>query len=111
MRRTKISELLKTAETDIEVGVEGLVRTRRGSKQVSFIALNDVSTINNLQIVADNDNFDEATLKRITTGAAISVNGKTVASKGSGQAIEVQASNITILGDCDPEVYPLQPKK
>lgn len=111
MRRTKISELLKTAETDIEVVVEGWVRTRRGSKQVSFIALNDGSTINNLQIVADNDNFDEATLKRITTGAAISVNGKTVASQGSGQAIEVQASNITILGDCDPEVYPLQPKK
>lgn len=111
MRRTKISELLKTAETDIEVVVEGWVRTRRGSKQVSFIALNDGSTINNLQIVADNDNFDEATLKRITTGAAISVNGKTAASQGSGQAIEVQASNITILGDCDPEVYPLQPKK
>src|SRR5574344_2318278 len=109
--RTRIIDMLKRRDFGVSVNVKGWVRTRRGSKQVSFIALNDGSTINNLQIVADNDNFDEATLKRITTGAAISVNGKTVASQGSGQAIEVQASNITILGDCDPEVYPLQPKK
>ena len=111
MRRTKISELLKAAETEKEVVVQGWVRTRRGNKQVSFIALNDGSTINNIQIVADNDKFDEALLKRITAGAALSVGGRTVASIGSGQAIEIQATSIEVLGDCDPEKYPLQPKK
>lgn len=111
MRRTKISELLKAAETEKEVVVQGWVRTRRGNKQVSFIALNDGSTINNIQIVADNDKFDEALLKRITAGAALSVGGRTVASIGSGQAIEIQAKSIEVLGDCDPEKYPLQPKK
>ena len=111
MRRTKISELLKAAETEKEVVVQGWVRTRRGNKQVSFIALNDGSTINNIQIVADNDKFDEALLKRITAGAALSVGGRTVASIGSGQVIEIQATSIEVLGDCDPEKYPLQPKK
>lgn len=111
MRRTKISELLKAAETEKEVVVQGWVRTRRGNKQVSFIALNDGSTINNIQIVADNDKFDEALLKRITAGAALSVGGRTVASIGSGQTIEIQATSIEVLGDCDPEKYPLQPKK
>ena len=91
------------------VNVKGWVRTRRGSKQVNFIALNDGSTINNLQIVVDLANFDEEMLKLITTGACISVNGEMVESVGSGQKVEVQAREIEVLGTCD-NTYPLQKK-
>lgn len=89
--RTKIVDLLKREDIGAMVNVKGWVRTRRGSKQVNFIALNDGSTINNVQIVVDLANFDEEMLKLITTGACISVNGVMVESVGSGQKVEVQA--------------------
>ena len=90
IRRTKIVDLLKREDFGAMVNVKGWVRTRRGSKQVNFIALNDGSTINNVQIVVDLANFDEDLLKLITTGACLSVNGELVKSVGSGQAAEVQ---------------------
>ena len=91
------------------VNVKGWVRTRRGSKQVNFIALNDGSTINNVQIVVDLANFDEQMLKEITTGACLSVNGVLTESVGSGQKAEIQAREIEVLGTCD-NTYPLQKK-
>ena len=102
IRRTKIVDLLKCREFGTLVNAKGWVRTRRGSKQVSFIALNDGSTINNVQIVVDLANFDEELLKQITTGACLSVNGILVESVGAGQAAEIQAREI--------ETYPLQKK-
>ena len=107
--RTKIVDLLKREDFGAMVNVKGWVRTRRGSKQVNFIALNDGSTINNVQIVVDLANFDEEMLKLITTGACISVNGVMVESVGSGQKAEVQAKEIEVLGTCD-NTYPLQKK-
>ena len=101
IRRTKIVDVLKCRDFGSMVNVKGWVRTRRGSKQVSFIALNDGSTINNVQIVADLANFDEEMLKQVTTGACISVNGELVESIGSGQAAEIQAREIEVLGACD----------
>lgn len=106
--RTKIKALLESGKTDIDVTVKGWVRTFRNNQ---FIALNDGSTNNNLQIVVDFENTDPALLKRITTGAAISVSGRLVASLGKGQTVDVKATSIEILGDSDPEKYPLQPKK
>ena len=103
--RTKIVDLLKREDIGAMVNVKGWVRTRRGSKQVNFIALNDGSTINNLQIVVDLAGFDEEMLKLITTGACISVNGEMVESVGSGQKVEVQAREIEVLGTCD-NTYP-----
>ena len=97
--RTKIVDLLKRTDIGAMVNVKGWVRTRRGSKQVNFIALNDGSTINNLQVVVDLANFDEEMLKLITTGACISVNGEMVESVGSGQKVEVQAREIEVLGE------------
>jgi asparaginyl-tRNA synthetase len=91
------------------VNVKGWVRTKRGNKQVNFIALNDGSTINNIQIVADVDKFDEELLKSITTGACLSVTGKLVKSEGTGQAVEIQASEIEVYGLAD-NTYPLQKK-
>lgn len=107
--RTKIVDLLKRTDFGAMVNVKGWVRTRRGSKQVNFIALNDGSTINNVQIVVDVANFDEEMLKQITTGACLSVNGELVESVGSGQAAEIQAREIEVLGTCD-NTYPLQKK-
>ena len=107
----KIKEILLSEGNEQEISIKGWVRTRRGSKRVSFIALNDGSTINNIQIVAEATDFDEELIKQITTGSCISVNGKLVASKGSGQAVEILANSITILGGADPDEYPLQPKK
>jgi len=107
-QRTKIKALLQSEETGFETTVKGWVRTFRNNQ---FIALNDGSTNNNLQIVVDFENMDPALLKRITTGAAISVSGQVVASLGKGQKVEVKAAFIEILGDSDPEKYPLQPKK
>ena len=109
IRRTKIVDLLKRRDFGVMVNVKGWVRTRRGSKQVSFIALNDGSTINNVQVVVDLANFDEEMLKQITTGACISVNGELVESVGAGQACEIQAREIEVLGTCD-NTYPLQKK-
>lgn len=106
--RTKIKALLESGKTDIDVTVKGWVRTFRNNQ---FIALNDGSTNNNLQIVVDFENTDPALLKRITTGAALSVSGRLVASLGKGQSVDVKATTIEILGDSDPEKYPLQPKK
>ena len=94
-----------------EICVKGWVRTRRGSKNVSFISLNDGSTINNLQVVAEADHFDEEILKKVTTGSAISVIGILVESSGGRQNVEVLAAAIEILGEADAEEYPLQPKK
>ena len=107
--RTKVKELLKCAPGQ-EVTAKGWVRTRRGNKNVSFIALNDGSTINNIQIVVDMGSFDEEMLKKITTGACICVKGSLVESMGSGQAVEIQAKEITIYGEADPATYPLQKK-
>ena len=109
LKRTKIKNLLQ-AEPGGEVLAKGWVRTKRGNKQVKFIALNDGSTINNIQVVADATLFDEELLKRITTGASLAVRGELVASMGSGQAVEIQAREIEVYGDCDPMRYPLQKK-
>jgi len=106
-QRTKIKALLESEQTDVNVIVKGWVRTFRNNQ---FIALNDGSTNNNLQVVVDFENTDTALLKRLTTGAAISVSGTLVASLGKGQRVEVKAKEIEILGDCDPEKYPLQLK-
>lgn len=111
MQRVEIINVLKTDTIGEEVQLKGWVRTRRGNKQVQFIALNDGSCIHNIQIVADTDKFDEETIKRITTGSAIAVIGKTVRSQGTGQTVELIAKSIEIIGDCDADKYPLQPKK
>ena len=107
--RTKVKDLLKS-EPGKDVIAKGWVRTRRGNKNVSFIALNDGSTINNIQIVADTASFDENLLKKITTGASIGVSGRLVESLGSGQKVEIQAKEITLYGEADPATYPLQKK-
>ena len=93
-----------------KVTVKGWVRTKRGNKSVAFIALNDGSTINNIQIVCDVAKFDDELLKQITTGACICVEGSLVESMGSGQAVEVQADRIEVYGTADPETSPLQKK-
>jgi asparaginyl-tRNA synthetase len=108
MKQTKIKELLKTAPTGQEVTVMGWVRTFRNNQ---FIAINDGSTIQNIQAVVALDSLDEATLKRITTGACLSVTGSLITSPAKGQAVEVKVNSLVILGDCDAEKYPLQPKK
>tara|TARA_R110000796_G_scaffold162592_1_gene279401 strand:- start:46302 stop:47747 length:1446 start_codon:yes stop_codon:yes gene_type:complete len=110
-KRIKIEALLKSSQSNIEVTVKGWVRTKRGNKNVSFIALNDGSTINNLQIVADPNLISEDILKLASTGACIAVNGTLVESQGAGQKFEINAKHIEILGAADPEKYPLQPKK
>ena len=107
--RTKIVDVLKREDFGAMINVKGWVRTRRGSKQVNFIALNDGSTINNVQVVVDLANFDEEMLKDITTGACLSVNGELTESVGSGQKAEIQAREIEVLGTCD-NTYPLQKK-
>ena len=107
--RKKVKDLLKQ-EPGIPVLAKGWVRTKRGNKNVSFIALNDGSTINNIQIVVDLASFDEALMKKITTGACIGVCGNLVESQGSGQAVEIQAQEISLYGEADPNTYPLQKK-
>ncbi len=107
--RSKVKDLLK-ATPGQEVLAKGWVRTKRGNKQIKFIALNDGSTVNNIQVVADVANFDEALIAKITTGASISVTGDLIESVGSGQAVEIQAKEIEVLGECDPVRYPLQKK-
>ena len=109
IKRTKIADLLKSQQSGIEVNVKGWVRTRRNSKQVAFVALNDGSTINNVQVVVDADKFDEELVKQFTTGACLSVNGMLVESIGGGQSVEIQATEIELLGACD-STYPLQKK-
>ena len=109
MKRTKIIDLLQRTDFGAEVTVMGWVRTKRGSKAVNFIALNDGSTIKNVQVVADVEKFDPEMMKLITTGACLSVTGTMVESIGSGQAVEVQATDIKVFGEC-PADYPMQKK-
>jgi len=108
MKSTSISELLKEKQVLQEVTLKGWVRTFRAKR---FIALNDGSTINNIQCVVDFENTDEETLKRITTGAAIAITGMLIESQGKGQKVEVEVKTLEVLGDSDPETYPIQPKK
>ncbi|MBO6171884.1 MAG: asparagine--tRNA ligase [Bacteroidales bacterium] len=107
--RTKVKDLLKSAPGQ-EVLAKGWVRTKRGNKQIKFVALNDGSTVYNIQIVVDMASFDEALVAKITTGASLAVKGTLVESVGSGQAVEIQAKEIAVLGECDPMRYPLQKK-
>lgn len=107
--RTKVKDLLK-AEAGQEVLAKGWVRTKRGNKNVAFIALNDGSTINNIQVVVDKTVISDEILSKISTGACIGVCGSLVESVGSGQAVEIQASEIEVYGECDPMRYPLQKK-
>ena len=108
MKLSTVSELLSQETTLIDIEIKGWVRTFRANR---FIALNDGSTINNIQCVVDFENTNEAILKRITTGAAVHIKGLLVESQGKGQNVEIQATSIEILGDSDPETYPIQPKK
>jgi asparaginyl-tRNA synthetase len=111
MKQTNIKTLLQSQEFNQQVCVKGWVRTKRGSKNVSFITINDGSTIHHIQAVAESDRFDDQLLKQITTGACISVKGTLLQSQGSGQQVEISASEIELLGLSDPDLYPLQPKK
>ena len=112
LRRVRISELLKDPAPYVgkEVDVKGWVRSRRGNKYVQFVALNDGSTINNLQIVFDLAKFSDEDLKPITTGSSIHVQGQLVESQGKGQTVEIQAESLEIYGTANPEEYPLQKK-
>jgi len=110
MERIKIKKLISSPQIGSDVLVKGWVRTKRGNKNIAFIALNDGSTINNIQVVADTALFDENLLKDITTGACIAVTGKLVESQGQGQQIEINAVSIEIYGKSDAETYPLQKK-
>ena len=107
--RTKVKDLLAMSPGQT-VLAKGWVRTKRGNKNVAFIALNDGSSIKNIQIVADVAKFDENLLKKITTGACIAVTGDLVESLGGGQSVEIQAREIEIYGEADPDTYPLQKK-
>ena len=111
MKRLKIKEILGGELIGTQVLVKGWVRTKRGSKNVNFIALNDGSTIHNLQVVADVEKFGEELLKDINTSASLAVIGDLVASQGSGQTVELNATEIIIYGKADPDKYPIQPKK
>ena len=110
MKRTKVKQLLSDPLLGSDVLVKGWVRTKRGNKNIIFIALNDGSTINNIQVVADAATFDENLLKDITTGACIAVTGKLIESQGQGQNVEINASVIELYGESDAETYPLQKK-
>ena len=109
IKRSKIKDLLHM-EAGVEVLAKGWVRTKRGNKEIAFIALNDGSTIYNVQIVVNKADFDESLLAKITTGACIGVSGKLVESIGGEQAVEIQAASIEIYGECDPMRYPIQKK-
>lgn len=111
MAHPSIQSILKAAEIGREVTIKGWVRTKRESKNVVFININDGSTVHNLQAVADPSQIDAATLDLITTGAGVAITGLLVASQGSGQAVELQAQSIHVYGTADPEKFPLQPKK
>ena len=110
-QKATVKDLLQSGDCNQEVEIRGWVRTKRGNKQVNFIALNDGSTINNIQIVVEMTNFPEEMMKKVTTGAAIYVKGMLVESAGSGQSHEIQAKELVVLGEADPEKYPIQPKK
>lgn len=109
-KRTSIASVLQSTAYNTEILVKGWVRTKRGNKNVQFIALNDGSCIHNLQIVAETTLFEPELLKQITTGASLAVTGTLVASPGQGQPVEIQAKSIEIYGTADPDQYPLQKK-
>jgi asparaginyl-tRNA synthetase len=108
--RTKVAELLSRGQEGAEVSVKGWVRTKRGNKNVAFVAVNDGSTINSIQLVFDLQNFSESQLKGISTGACLRATGKLVASQGSGQRVEILATDVELYGGADPDAYPLQKK-
>ncbi len=110
IKRIKVKDLLVSKSFGKEVHVKGWVRTKRGSKKIGFIALNDGSIIHNIQIVVDFPEFDEQTIKQITTGSCLSVTGTLVESKGKGQNVEIHARHIEVYGTADPDTYPLQKK-
>ena len=110
MKTQRIVEILKSGAVDTDIVVKGWVRTKRGNKNVAFLALNDGSCVASIQVVVDLQKIAEEQLKPITTGACIRVDGRLVASPGSGQGVEVQADRIEIYGTADPESYPLQKK-
>jgi asparaginyl-tRNA synthetase len=110
MKRIKVKNLLSNPVLGSDVLVKGWVRTKRGNKNILFVALNDGSTINNIQVVVEAASFDENLLKEISTGACIAVNGQLVASQGQGQSVEITASAIELYGKSDAETYPLQKK-
>lgn len=112
MKRIKVIELLKGTSGTIgaDVNVKGWVRTKRGNKNVAFIAINDGSIIENIQVVVEVVNFSEEQLKLITTGSCLSVVGTLVASQGQGQSVEIQAKTIEVYGTADVDTYPLQKK-
>lgn len=111
IKRTKIVDLLKSTSYGQKVCVKGWVRTKRGSKNVAFLAVNDGSVIHNVQVVADREVISDAILDRIHSGASISVLGTLIQSQGSGQSVEVVADSVEVLGEANPDEYPLQPKK
>jgi asparaginyl-tRNA synthetase len=110
MQRTKVVDVLTGQDKGKEICVKGWVRTKRGNKNVAFIALNDGSSFHSVQLVADLTKFDEDTLRKVTTGACISATGLVVESQGSGQSVEMQMTSIEVLGEADAETYPLQKK-
>lgn len=110
MKRIRITDLFTQKPIGEKVNVKGWVRTKRGNKQVAFIALNDGTTIKNIQIVVDLATADEEQMKLVTTGACLSVVGELVASQGGGQEIEIQCSEFEVYGTADPQTYPLQKK-
>ncbi len=111
MKRTKIKVLLHESEVGSSVVVKGWVRTKRASKNVTFINVNDGSTIHNIQGVVEAGIVSEDVLKKITTGASVALTGKLIESQGSGQRVELQVETATVLGEADPDEYPLQPKR
>jgi len=110
IRRTSVADALAAKGENQVINVKGWVRSRRGNKNVNFIALNDGSTVNTIQIVVDLARFDETLIKSISTGACISAVGNLVESQGKGQSVEIQATDITVYGEADPLEYPLQKK-
>ena len=109
MKAVKIKYLLnESAKRNLIYSVKGWVRTFRANR---FIALNDGSSVKNLQCVIDFETLDESKLKLITTGAALHIEGLLIKSQGSGQKVELNVNKLDIIGDCDPEKYPIQPKK
>ncbi len=110
LKRTKIADIFDPSLIGSEVSVKGWVRTRRGNKHVQFVALNDGSTIKNIQIVFDMEKFNDEQLKSVTTGSSLHVTGRLVESMGKGQTAEIQAETLEVYGTADPESYPLQKK-
>lgn len=110
MKRTKIVDALKSTDYGKTINIRGWVRTRRGNKNINFIALNDGSCLSNIQVVVELSQFADELLKPITTGASVSITGTLVASQGKGQTVEVQATEIVVYGGADPTTYPLQKK-